>query len=72
MRVGVAMITSASDALAFHERRLMRCGAGLKGQVAANLVRHFLANKGQSLDDDKYAEFRLQAKQGPRNKPALM
>ena len=73
VRVGVAMITSASDALAFHEAAINEMwGRALKGQVAANLVRHLLANKGQSLDDDKYAEFRLQAKQGPRNKPALM
>jgi transcriptional regulator with XRE-family HTH domain len=73
VRVGVAMITSASDALALHEAAINEMwGRALKGQVAANLVRHLLANKGQSLDDDKYAEFRLQAKQGPRNKPALM
>jgi transcriptional regulator with XRE-family HTH domain len=73
VRVGVAMITSASDALAFHEAAINEMwGRALKGQVAANLVRHLLANKGQSLDDDKYAEFHPQAKQGPRNKPALM
>lgn len=74
VRVGVAMITSASDALAFHEAAIDEMwGRALKGQVAANLVRHLLANKGRPLDEEDYAEFRQQAKKGLRNnKPALM
>lgn len=73
VRVGVAMITSATDALAFHEQAINEMwGRALKGQAAANLVRHLLANKGKPLDEEDYAEFRQQAKKGPRNKPALM
>lgn len=73
VRVGVAMITSAPDALAFHEAAIDEMwGRALKGQVAANLVRYLLANKDRPMDEENYAEFRLQAKQGPRNKPALM
>lgn len=73
VRVGVAMITSAPDALSFHEAAIDEMwGRALKGQAAANLVQHLLANKGRPLDEEDYAEFRQQAKKGPRNKPALM
>ncbi|AXK81112.1 XRE family transcriptional regulator [Pseudolabrys taiwanensis] len=73
VRVGVAMITSAPDALSFHEAAIDEMwGRALKGQAAANLVRHLLANKGRPLDEEDYAEFRQQAKKGPRGKPALM
>jgi transcriptional regulator with XRE-family HTH domain len=74
VRVGVAMITSASDALAFHEAAIDEMwGRALKGQIAANLVRHLLANKGRPMDEEDYAEFGQQAKKGLRNKrPALM
>lgn len=73
VRVGVAMITSAPDALSFHEAAIDEMwGRALKGQAAANLVRHLLANKGRPLDEEDYAEFRQQAKRGPRGKSALM
>jgi transcriptional regulator with XRE-family HTH domain len=74
VRVGVAMITSASDALAFHEAAIDEMwGRALKGQIAANLVRHLLANKGRPMDEEDYAEFGQQAKKGLRNnRPALM
>lgn len=73
VRVGVAMITSAPDALSFHEAAIDEMwGRALKGQAAANLVRHLLANKGRPLDEEDYAEFRQQAKKGPRGKSALM
>jgi transcriptional regulator with XRE-family HTH domain len=68
VRVGVAMITSASDALAFHEAAIDEMwGRALKGQIAANLVRHLLANKGRPMDEEDYAEFGQQAKKGLRN-----
>lgn len=73
VRVGVAMITSAPDALSFHEATIDEMwGRALKGQAAADLVRHLLANKGRPLDEEDYAEFRQQAKKGPRGKTALM
>jgi transcriptional regulator with XRE-family HTH domain len=74
VRVGVAMITSASDALAFHEAAIDEMwGRALKGQIAANLVRHLLANKGRPMGEEDYAEFGQQAKKGLRNnRPALM
>jgi transcriptional regulator with XRE-family HTH domain len=74
VRVGVAMITSASDALAFHEAAIDEMwGRALKGQIAADLVRHLLANKGRPMDEEDYAEFGQQAKKGLRNnRPALM
>jgi hypothetical protein len=68
------MITSASDALAFHEAAIDEMwGRALKGQIAANLVRHLLANKGRPMDEEDYAEFGQQAKKALRNnRPALM
>jgi transcriptional regulator with XRE-family HTH domain len=46
VRVGVAMITSAPDALTFHEAAIDEMwGRALKGQSASNLVRHLLANR---------------------------
>lgn len=73
VRVGVAMITSAPDALSFHEAAIDEMwGRALKGQAAANLVRHLLANQGRPLDEEDYAEFRQRAKKGPHDKSALM
>jgi hypothetical protein len=46
IRVGVAMITSATDALSFHEASVDEMwGRALKGEVAATLVRHLLATE---------------------------
>jgi transcriptional regulator with XRE-family HTH domain len=74
VRVGVAMITSAPDALAFHEAAIDEMwGRALKGQTAASLVRHLLENQGRSLDEDDIARINRPAKRGGRNKPpALM
>lgn len=75
VRVGVAMITSAPDALAFHEAAINEMwGRALKGQTAAALVRHMLGKNGRSLNDDDIAEIRQQtSKRGGRNKsPPLM
>src|ERR1700753_3921813 len=45
IRVGVAMITAACDALAFHEASINEMwGRALKGQAAGNLVRHLLTS----------------------------
>ncbi len=41
-------------------------GRALKGQTAANLVRHLLANKGQPLDGENFADVRAGAKRGAR------
>jgi hypothetical protein len=70
VRVGVAMITSAPDALAFHEAAIDEMwGRALKGQNAAKLVHHLLANNGQPLDEDHFAEVKKPAKRGSRTKP---
>jgi transcriptional regulator with XRE-family HTH domain len=46
IRVGVAMLTSAPDALAFHETSVDEMwGRALKGQVAADLVRRLLEDE---------------------------
>ena len=72
VRVGVAMITSAPDALSFHETSINEMwGRALKGQAAANLVRNMIANDGRVLDDD-VAPSNAPAKRTTRGKPALM
>jgi transcriptional regulator with XRE-family HTH domain len=73
IRVGVAMITSASDALAFHEASVDEMwGRALKGQAAASLVSHLLTSKRMSADED-FARRSETTRRGPRNKPpALM
>jgi transcriptional regulator with XRE-family HTH domain len=74
VRVGVAMITSASDALAFHEAAIQEMwGRSLKGQAAANLVRQLLAGEGGPIADESFAGTPKQAKKTARNTPpALM
>jgi transcriptional regulator with XRE-family HTH domain len=75
VRVGVAMITSAPDALSFHEAAIDEMwGRALKGQAAANFVRHLLVNGGQPLDEEEFTEVsRQRRKRSARNKPpALM
>lgn len=73
IRVGVAMITSAPDALAFHEASIDEMwGRALKGHVAANLVRHLLTSKQMDVDEN-FAGPPAAGKRGSRNKPpALM
>lgn len=70
VRVGVAMITSAPDALAFHEAAIDEMwGRALKGQAAVSLVRDLLANKGRPLEDEDFTEVKEPAKRGARSKP---
>lgn len=73
IRVGVAMITSAPDALAFHEASIDEMwGRALKGQAAANLVHHLLTSKRLPADED-FPDSTGSEKRGSRNKPpALM
>ncbi len=73
IRVGVAMITSAPDALAFHEASIDEMwGRALKGQAAAGLVRHLLTSKRLPADEDYVTPSETQ-KRRPRTKPpALM
>ena len=60
VRVGVAMITSAPDALAFHEDAINDMwGRALKGQAAANCVRYLLANDGKPFDGDEFADLKV-------------
>jgi len=73
IRVGVAMITSAPDALAFHEASVDEMwGRALKGQAAATLVRHLLTSERLPADED-IAKHSAPGKRRLRNKPpALM
>jgi hypothetical protein len=41
----------------------------LKGQAAANLVRHLIANKGRPIEDEDFTRAPDNAKRRPRNKP---
>jgi transcriptional regulator with XRE-family HTH domain len=74
VRVGVAMITSAPDALSFHEAAISEMwGRALKGQVAASLVKQMLARDGQPLAGEDFATARQGGKPAARTKPpALM
>jgi hypothetical protein len=72
IRVGVAMITSAPDALAFHEAAIDEMWSrALKGQAAAGLVRHLLASKRLPGDDD-FAEVIQTRKRGAGKKRASL
>jgi transcriptional regulator with XRE-family HTH domain len=74
VRVGVAMITSAPDALAFHEKAIEEMwGRALKGQAAADLVRRLLAEQNVPVARGNFTEASTKSKRGARNKPpALM
>jgi transcriptional regulator with XRE-family HTH domain len=71
VRVGVAMITSAPDALSFHETAVNEMwGRALKGQAAANCVRQLLANDGKPFDTDNFENIQnARLKRQSRNKP---
>lgn len=65
VRVGVAMITSAPDALAFHKDVIKDMWRrALKGQAAANCVRRLLRGGGSTAGTDK-----LESVEPERNKP---
>jgi transcriptional regulator with XRE-family HTH domain len=69
IRVGVAMITSAPDALAFHEASIDEMwGRALKGQAAAALVRHLLTSNHLPPDED-FAQPSKSEKRDARAKP---
>lgn len=70
VRVGVAMITSAPDALAFHESAIEEMwGRALKGQAAAALVRRLLANDGRPLNEDDFNAIKPAARRVAGKKP---
>jgi transcriptional regulator with XRE-family HTH domain len=73
IRVGVAMITSAPDALSFHEASVDEMwGRALKGHAAATLIRHLLSSKPLP-EDDEATKHSATAPRTLRNKPpALM
>lgn len=53
VRVGVAMITSAPDAVSLHEEAVADMWSrSLKGQAAADCLKGMLANDGKALDVD--------------------
>jgi transcriptional regulator with XRE-family HTH domain len=75
VRVGVAMITSAPDAVALHEKAINDMWIrALKGEAAASCLRHLLANEGKPLDLDELGDIRIgRSSRKPRTKPpALM
>jgi transcriptional regulator with XRE-family HTH domain len=74
VRVGVAMITSAPDALALHENSINEMwGRALKGQAASACLRHLLANDGKPMDADELLKFtNLGSKRSARDKSPLM
>jgi transcriptional regulator with XRE-family HTH domain len=54
VRVGVAMITSAPDAISLHEQSVNEMwNRSFKGQTAADTLRHMLANEGKPLDGEQ-------------------
>jgi transcriptional regulator with XRE-family HTH domain len=54
VRVGVAMITSAPDAVSLHERSIDEMwGRALKGQAASACLRHLLDRDGRPVDTDE-------------------
>jgi transcriptional regulator with XRE-family HTH domain len=58
VRVGVAMITSAPDALAFHENAIKDMWErALKGPAAAENVRRLLAGRGRAVDQNDVGDF---------------
>jgi hypothetical protein len=72
IRVGVAMITSAPDALAFHEASIDEMWSrALKGQAAVNLVRHLLIGNRLPVDEDFSALSQVSTRK-PRNKPSTL
>jgi hypothetical protein len=63
------MITSAPDALAFHEAAINEMWTrALKGQAAANLVRHLIVNKGRPIEEEDFIRAPDNSKRRSRNK----
>jgi transcriptional regulator with XRE-family HTH domain len=58
VRVGVAMITSAPDAIALHEAAVSDMwNRSLKGQAAADCLRDMLANEGKPLGSEQVTKW---------------
>jgi len=58
VRVGVAMITSAPDAIALHEEAVAEMwNRSLKGQAAADCLREMLASGGRPLNSDQLTKW---------------
>jgi transcriptional regulator with XRE-family HTH domain len=58
VRVGVAMITSAPDAITLHEEAINEMWSrSLKGQAAADFLRQMLARDGQPLEGGQAAKW---------------
>jgi transcriptional regulator with XRE-family HTH domain len=71
VRVGVAMITSAPDAISLHEQAINEMWSrALKGQAAADCLRRMLANEGKPLDEDQLAKFAVGGKRTVKGRPA--
>lgn len=67
VRVGVAMITSAPDAVALHEKSIDEMwGRALKGQAASACLKHLLAQDGRPVDTDEL--LKLKSVRQPRRK----
>jgi len=60
VRVGVAMITSAPDAVALHQEAIDEMwNRSLKGQAAADCLRTLLADDGKPHDPDELAKWQV-------------
>ena len=58
VRVGVAMITSAPDAIALHEQAVNEMwNRSLKGQAAADCLRDMLANEGKPVGTEQVTKW---------------
>jgi transcriptional regulator with XRE-family HTH domain len=73
VRAGVAMITSASDGVALHEKVVNNMWRrALKGQGAVNCLRCLLAADGKALNSDEfYAGENAKSRGKRRDKPSL-
>jgi transcriptional regulator with XRE-family HTH domain len=59
VRVGVAMITSAPDAVTLHEKSIDEMWSrALKGEAASACLRHLLAQGGRPVDTDELLKFK--------------
>jgi transcriptional regulator with XRE-family HTH domain len=71
VRVGVAMITSAPDAISLHEKAVDDMWRrALKGSAAANCLRQLLANDGRPLGGDQLDALGDKSRRKGRGKPA--
>lgn len=75
VRVGVAMITSAPDAIALHEEAVNEMwNRSLKGEIAADFLRQILARDGKPFDAGELAKWEGAAakRQSRTTHPVLM